>query len=88
MAVRLKGNKLRGSTARSVSIQNNESMAKQTNPSESNISVEDAGQVLKGDDKGDLMELISEEEASVCRSEGSPARKAKRGRVMDADAVP
>ena len=30
----------------------------------------------------DIMELISEEELSVCRSEGSPPRKAKKGKVV------
>lgn len=35
--------------------------------------------------QGDMMELISEEELSVCRSEGSPPRKAKKGKVAEDD---
>lgn len=35
--------------------------------------------------QSDIMELISEEELSVCRSEGSPPRKAKKGKIRGED---
>lgn len=35
--------------------------------------------------QNDIMELISEEELSVCRSEGSPPRKAKKGKVSSGE---
>ena len=43
----------------------------------SNRNIEDAGNV-GGIITSDIMELISEEELSVCRSEGSPPRKPKK----------
>ena len=81
--------------ARSLSIQNNSTKVSSfsdthSDGEKSNSKAPVARSTRNGKDAGnvggiitsDIMELISEEELSVCRSEGSPPRKPKKRKTQ------